>query len=81
MLRRGLILRVLRVDPNVAIGAKDARDGRLAEELVDVAFHPAHQVVVYLHDHPVLELAVLLSARMQLDFAVKSADLLHLCRD
>jgi len=82
VLGRALLLsRHLRVDPNVAIGAQDARDRRYLEEVMDVALHASDQVVVDLHQHPIAKLAVLLSASMQLNFAVKGANLLHLSRD
>ena len=51
------------------------------EELMDVALHPADQIVVHLHQHPILEFAVFFSSRVQLDFAVESANLLDFCGD
>ena len=48
---------------------------------MDVTLHPADQIVVHLHQHTVLQLAVFFSSRVQLDFAVESANLLDLGGD
>ena len=81
VLGRPLLVCLLRVDPNVSISAKDSAYGGLMEELMDVALHPANQIVVHLHQHPILQLPILFSSRVQLDFAVESADLLDLSGD
>ena len=72
---------LLRVDPNVAIGAENAADRRLPEEFMHMALHPADQVIVNFHQHAVAELAILLRASVQLNFAVEAANLLDLGRD
>ena len=48
---------------------------------MNVTLHPSDVVVVDLHQHAVFQFAVLLSARVQLDLAVKGAHLLNRRRD
>ena len=46
-----------------------------------MCLHSANQVIVDFHQHAIFQFAIFLSARVQLDFAVKGANLLDLCRD
>ena len=48
---------------------------------MDMTLHPSDQIVVDLHHEAILQLAVFESTRVQLDFAVKGADLLDFGRD
>ena len=48
---------------------------------MDVALHASDQVVVDLHQHAIAQLSILFRARMQLNFAVKSSNLLDFSRD
>ena len=73
-----LIITLLREEPDVAISAEDAADGGLVKELMDMTLHPSDQIVVHLHHEAILQLAVFLSPSVQLDLAVKGADLLDL---
>lgn len=45
---------------------------------MDVAFHTADHIVVDLHQGAIFQLAILLSARVQLNLAVEGSDLLDL---
>ena len=76
-----LIFSTASFNPNVAICAYYHADRRLCEKFNYVVFHSPYVVVVNFHQHAIFQFAVFRIPSLDLDAAVKRADLLHLSDD